>query len=159
MQAGEGGEEEKSAWHRDLLLIAVTPLCLASWTQAKIFNGHYWPDAVWLNLLYSASCLPFHRHCPFSSLSLQQLWLHSVCSKWLLGVERLSYSHYKHPTHMQEWGRKEKKRRNQEEEFHIYYNCHHHYYIILLQKWKRLLIICKCLGKGLLPVFCHRCFY
>lgn len=41
----------------------------------------------WTSCENSAWCLPSHHHCPFSSLSLHQLWLQSVCSKCSLGAD------------------------------------------------------------------------
>lgn len=113
---------------------------------------------MWLNLLCRLSFMPPLPSSLLLLICLASTALVAECLfQVLAGCERLN--HLMYPTHMEEWGRKRKKRRNQEEGFNSYYYHHHHYCMFLLQKWKRLFIICKCLGKDLLPVFYQRCFY
>lgn len=101
---------------------------------------------MWLNLLCRLSFMPPLPSSLLLLISLASTALVAECLfQVLAGCEHLN--HLKYPTHMEEWGRKRKKRRNQEEGFNSYYYHHHHYCMFLLQKWKRLFIICRCLGK------------
>lgn len=93
---------------------------------------------------------------------------HRVCVQSVCWEqEALLQSVNKPPTHMQERERqgkkregkkrKENKRRKERKGFHIFFIILFSLYVST-PKRKRLFIICKCPGKGLLPVLYHRCF-
>lgn len=63
-------------WHHSVLRAGLKPKYLMDINDQMLCG--------WTSCANSASCLPSHHCCPFSSLSLQQLCLQSMCSKCLL---------------------------------------------------------------------------